>query len=87
MSSQSPIRLRGWFVPAAAILAVGLLAILVIGALSFDLTGYGGWRELGIALGVLSLSIMLYLFRRVVQDGQPIGLHDPSPVSAPAASD
>lgn len=64
-----PIRLARIFVPAAALLAVLLLAITLIGAASFRLTGYGGVRELLVALAVLSLSVVLFAVRRVVQDG------------------
>ena len=81
-----PIRLHAWFVPGAAVLAVALTAILGIGALSSDLTGYGGWRELVIALGVLSLSIVLYLFRVVVQDRERVALRNPSPAVTSAAT-
>ena len=73
--------------PGAAVPAVALTAILGIGALSSDLTGYGGWRELVIALGVLSLSIVLYPFRVVVQDRERVALRNPSPaVTSPAAT-
>jgi amino acid transporter len=44
----------------AGALAAALAVVLVVGALSFDLTGYGGVEELLIALAVLSTSLVLH---------------------------
>ncbi|MEV5568880.1 APC family permease [Spirillospora sp. NPDC052269] len=63
-----PIRLPGFFVPLAWLLAAFLLLVLVVGATGFSITGYGGYKELGIALGVLALSVVLWLYRTKVQD-------------------
>lgn len=63
-----PIRLPGAFVGVAAVMAALLAVIIVVGALSFDLTGYGGYRELGIALAVLAGSLLLYAYRLRYQD-------------------
>jgi hypothetical protein len=41
-----------------------LAVTLVVCALSFDLTGYGGTAELFVALGVLALSVVLYVATR-----------------------
>jgi amino acid transporter len=46
--------------PAAAALALVVAVVLVVGALSFDTTGYGGAEELLIALAVLSVSLVLF---------------------------
>jgi len=82
-----PIRLHAAFVPLAAFLTALLAAILVIGAASFRLTGYGDVRELVVALAVLSLSVALFAVRRIVQDGGRLRLRapaaEPAPVSAP----
>lgn len=64
-----PIRLNRAFVPLAMGLVVLLAVVLVVGAASFDLTGYGDLRELLVALCVLSLSVVLFAVRRVLQDG------------------
>lgn len=74
-----PIRLPGFFVPLTAVLSVVLTVILVVGATSFSITGYGGPRQLAIALGVLASSLVLFVFRRVIQDGQPIRLREREP--------
>ncbi|WTW97587.1 APC family permease [Streptomycetaceae bacterium NBC_01309] len=63
-----PIRLPGFFVPFAWLLAALLTVILVVGATGFKITGYGGYKELGIALAVLASAVALWLFRTKVQD-------------------
>lgn len=63
-----PIRLPGLFVPLAAALAVFMAVTLVVGATSFSTTGYGGTKELLLALAVLGTSILMWLYRKHVQD-------------------
>ncbi|MGH2652152.1 MAG: APC family permease, partial [Actinomycetota bacterium] len=74
-----PIRLPPAFVAVAAVLGGGLAFILVVGATGFELTGYGGAKELAIALGILGASIVLFLFRRLVQDREKVALREPVP--------
>jgi amino acid transporter len=71
-------RRRAWLTMIAAVLSVGLAFVLVVGATSFGLTGYGGGRELAIALAILGGSLLLYAFRRVVQDGRPLRWREPA---------
>ncbi|WP_330177497.1 APC family permease [Streptomyces sp. NBC_01498] len=66
-----PIRLPGFFVPLAWVLTALLVVILVVGATGFSITGYGGYKELGIALAVLAVSVLLWLYRVKVQDRRP----------------
>ncbi|WP_158491044.1 APC family permease [Metapseudomonas resinovorans] len=66
-----PIRLgRGWVA-----IAVGLVLfdglILVVGTTSASITGYGGLKEVGIAIAVLALSQVLYFLRRLQDRAQP----------------
>jgi amino acid transporter len=63
-----PIRLPGFFVPLAWTLTAVLAVILVVGATGFSITGYGGYKELAIALAFLALSAGLWLYRAKVQD-------------------
>ena len=77
-----PIRVGPVFVVAAAALAVLLSVLIGVGATTFDLTGYGGVKELAIALGILASSVVLYAFRRVVQDRVRLVLHEPVPPAA-----
>jgi amino acid transporter len=72
-----PVRSSRPLLAAVGVLVAILVAILVVGATSFDVTGYGGGRELAIAIGLLLLSILLFAFRRVVQDGGRLRLREP----------
>jgi amino acid transporter len=74
-----PVRLAPAFVPLALALAALLALLVAIGATSFDLTGYGGGRELAIALAILGSSIVLFAFRRVVQDRVGLSLRERPP--------
>ncbi|MFF0435377.1 APC family permease [Streptomyces sp. NPDC004327] len=63
-----PIRLPGVFVPLAWVLTAVLVVILVVGATGFSVTGYGGFKELGIAAALLALSVVLWFYRTRIQD-------------------
>ncbi|WP_455360635.1 APC family permease [Streptomyces sp. SYSU K21746] len=63
-----PIRLPGFFVPLAWLLAAVLVVILVVGATGFSISGYGGYKELAVALTVLTTGVLLWLYRTKVQD-------------------
>ncbi|MFD7291759.1 APC family permease [Streptomyces sp. NPDC059897] len=65
-----PIRLPNVFVPVAWALAGLLLVILVVGATGFSVSGYGGYKELAVALGVLTTGVLLWLYRTKVQDAR-----------------
>ena len=73
-----PVHLSGIWIPIAAILAVLTLVLLVVGAWRTDLTGYGGTTQLVIGIGVLLLSIVLWIYRRMVEDGESLQWSDPS---------
>jgi len=55
------------------------LVLIIVGASSSELTGYGGPKETWIGVGVLAFSIVLFAYRRVVQDKQPIRLREETP--------
>lgn len=76
-----PIRLSSIWVPIAAVLATANLVFIVIGASSSDLTGYGGTKETWIGVGVLAFSIVLFVYRRVVQDKKPLALREEVPAT------
>jgi amino acid transporter len=63
-----PIRLRRAEVVAVGLLATGLAVVLAVGATSFELTGYGGRDELATAIALLLGSLVLYGYRRAIQD-------------------
>jgi len=72
--------------PSAVWLAAALAGIntvvLVLGAINANVTGYGGSREIILGLAVLSLSVVLYAYRQVVQEKKPLRLRNPEPVDA-----
>jgi amino acid transporter len=72
-----PIRLGRVEVGAVAALVVVLALVLAVGATSFELTGYGGRRELALAIGLLLGSLVLHTYRRVVQDRGRLRLREP----------
>ena len=73
-----PVRLGRPMIAVVGALAAFLAFLCIVGATSFELTGYGGWRELAIALTILLGSVALYAFRRVVQDRERVRLRDES---------
>lgn len=82
-----PLRLGPVWSVIAAALVVLLVLVLGLGATAFSITGYGSVRELGIAVGLLLLSLVFFAYRRYVQDGgrirlreQPHGPDDPAVV-------
>jgi amino acid transporter len=74
-----PIKVAPIWLPIAGIIAASNAVFLVVGAASPKLTGYGTWSDFGIGVGVLAGSVVLYVFRRVVQDRQPIHLREETP--------
>jgi amino acid transporter len=74
-----PIQLSPLWVPIALALAAINLFLVVIGVWYTEKIGYGGTKEVLYGLGVLAISILLYLFRRVVQDREPIHLREETP--------
>jgi hypothetical protein len=44
-----------------------------------QLTGYGNLKTTLIGVGVLAISIVAYLFRKLVQDKQPVHLRESTP--------
>ena len=71
-----PVRLGRPMIVVVGALAAFLAFLCVVGATSFELTGYGDWRELAIAIGIILGSLVLYAFRRLVQDGERLRLRD-----------
>jgi amino acid transporter len=63
-AAERPIRLARPWVKVAIGLAVFDAAILLVGLTSAQITGYGGYKEIGIAIAVLGLSQVLYRIRR-----------------------
>jgi amino acid transporter len=71
-----PIKVSSFWLPVAAILLVLNAAFLVIGALAPHLNGYGSWTDFAIGIGVLVGSLLLFIYRRVRQDGESVQFRD-----------
>ena len=70
---ERPIKLAKYWLPIAAIVVVFDTMLLAIGSVSFKITGYGsGWKVFWVGLAVLALSLVLYVYRVVVQDKQKL---------------
>lgn len=65
---KRPIRLKSFWIALAVVLAACNLAMLVVGSLSFELTGYGGIGTFFFGLGAILFGVVLYLWRVLVQD-------------------
>ena len=67
-----PIKLSPIWIPVAWVLAVvtAVLTFFGVGWFQTAAGGYGGTTEKLIGFGVLVLAILLFLFRRIVQDGE-----------------
>ena len=67
-----PIKLPAIWTPIAAILAVwcAVLTVVGFGWMQVAAGGYGDTKEKIIGVSVLVIGILLFLFRRIVQDGE-----------------
>ncbi|MGA2011773.1 MAG: APC family permease [Solirubrobacteraceae bacterium] len=80
-----PIRLGAGWVPLAALLCTLNVLFLIVGALAPKLNGYGTWTDFWIGIGVLLGSLVLFVFRRVVQDGESVHWREDAPAMPDAA--
>jgi amino acid transporter len=74
-----PVRLRGLWLPVAALLALYNLVLVVVGYLNPADAGYGGTKEQLIAAAVLLSSLVLLVYRRLVQDRTSLRLREQTP--------
>jgi len=67
-----PIKLPGYWVPIAGVLFCAFALFSVVGIGWFQIAGggavYGGTKSKIIGFSVLAISLLLFLFRRIVQD-------------------
>jgi len=85
-----PIKLPAIWVPIAAALVVINLTFIVVGGfiysggfLGLD-TAYGyGWDKTRVGLIVLAISLLLWIFRTMVQDRKPLQLREETPTMPP----
>jgi amino acid transporter len=76
-----PIKLSSIWTPIAAILALWCLTLTIVGFGWFQNAagGYGGTKEKVIGVSVLVIGILLFFFRRVVQDREKIHWREETP--------
>jgi amino acid transporter len=80
-----PIKVSAAFVPIALVLAAANGLFIFVGITDPGLTYAAETKHVLIGLGVLAISIVLYIFRRVVQDGGSIALREETPEVPSAA--
>ena len=68
--------------PIAAALLLLNIVFFVVGAFAPKLNGYGTWTDFGIGVGILFASLLLFFFRRVVQDKETIHWREETPSDA-----
>jgi amino acid transporter len=74
-----PIKVSPFWIPIAVVIAASNLVFLVVGSRYPKLTGYGGLKEFLIGIGILLGSIVLFVFRRVVQDKERVHWREETP--------
>jgi amino acid transporter len=74
-----PIKVGSIWLWIAAVLVLFNTVLLIFGIGNPTLTGYGTWTDMGIGVGVLVGSVILYLFRRIVQDKSRVTLREQVP--------
>jgi amino acid transporter len=74
-----PVKVGRSWVFIAGVLALFDLVILVVGAGAPKLNTYGTWTDFAIGVGILVASVLLFFFRRLVQDKEKINWREPTP--------
>ncbi len=74
-----PCKVQRTWVTVAAILTVFNAVILVVGAGAPKLNGYGNWTDFFIGVGMLVASVLLFFYRRIVQDKESIHWRESTP--------
>ncbi len=74
-----PIKLSRIWLPIAGLLALANLAFVVLGGFVFANKYWYGLSKTWIGVGVLCISVLLYIYRRRVQDGLPLHFRESTP--------
>jgi amino acid transporter len=74
-----PIRVSAIFVPIAAVLAVANAVFIYVGVTDPGLTYAAKPRHVLIGIGVLAISVLLFFYRRIVQDRAPVTFREDTP--------
>ena len=76
-----PVKLSNAWVWIAGFMTMLVAFLLVVGALAPHLNGYGTWTDFAIGVGVLVASVLLFIFRRVVQDKERVHFREHTPAT------
>jgi hypothetical protein len=68
----------------AVVLCVFNAILVGFGIAKPELTGYGTYTDMAIGVAVLVGSVLLFLFRRIVQDKQPVRFREEVPTEPSA---
>jgi amino acid transporter len=74
-----PIKVGPIWVAIAWVLAIFNLVLVIFGVTNPTLTGYGTWTDMIIGIGVLVGSVILFGYRRIVQDKSKITFREEVP--------
>ncbi len=81
-----PVKVGTFWVVMAGVLAVFNAVILVVGAGAPKLNGYGTWTDFAIGVGILVASVLLFFYRRIVQDKEKVHWSE-TPPTMPEGAD
>lgn len=76
-----PVKLSNVWVWIAGFMTVFVAFLLVVGAGAPHLNGYGTWTDFAIGIGVLVASVLLFIFRRIVQDKEHVHFREHTPAT------
>jgi amino acid transporter len=74
-----PIKVGPIWVGIAVVLMVFNIVLIAFGVTNPTLTGYGTWTDMFIGVGVLVASVLLYFYRRIVQDKSKVTFREEVP--------
>jgi amino acid transporter len=74
-----PIKLGPAWLWIAGALVIFNSVLIIVGVTNPTLTGYGTWTDMFIGVGVLVGSVLLYFYRRIVQDKSRVTFREPVP--------
>jgi len=74
-----PIKVGPVWLGIAAVLVVFNTVLIAFGIFNPTLTGYGTWTDMFIGVGVLVGSVLLFFYRRIVQDKAQIKFREDVP--------
>jgi amino acid transporter len=74
-----PIKVSAPWVAIAVFLLAYAITILVVGAGAPKLNGYGTWTDFAIGVGILVASVLMFFYRRIVEDKERVHWKETTP--------